>query len=217
MRLNRLKEIRAASGKTQIQAAEDMGTPIDTYRGWEQLKSSPRANELMMLADYFSCTVDDLLGRTLPKGAIPVIGDDSAFVMVRLYGSIAAGEAIEMIEEYELFPVPKPLVERHPEVFLLTVKGTSMDKVLPDGCYALIDPVQIDVINGQIYAITVNGYDATVKKLMPLNNGMRLVPQSTDETYQTQTLDFNNPDTEALRIIGRVVWYTVSFEHFDTE
>lgn len=215
-----IKAFRKQKQLTQEQLGEIAGVSGSAVSQWESSTSEPTIRSIEKLAQHFGVPKSEIFGEQFaqpPKDAIPVIGDDSAFVNVRLYGSIAAGEAIEMIENYEWFLVPKPLVEKHPEVFLLTVKGKSMDTVLPDGSYALVDPQQIDVIDNQIYVVTVNGHDATVKKLVKLNNGMRLIPASTDPTFKEQLLDFNEPETEQLRIIGRVIWYTISFDHLTGE
>jgi DNA-binding XRE family transcriptional regulator len=115
MRLVRLKEIRQGTGKTQDRVADDISMPINTYRSWEQLKSSPRSTELNMLADYFSCKVDDLFGRNIPKGAIPARGVEGATMLA--YGHIAAGEPIEMCEVIEEAEVPVTICERHPYAY----------------------------------------------------------------------------------------------------
>ncbi|MCL2631492.1 MAG: hypothetical protein FWD45_00130, partial [Coriobacteriia bacterium] len=60
--------------------------------------------------------VDALVGGTLRFK-----NDDPDYVDVPLFGSIAAGEPIEMITVDELFPVPRVLMEKHPNAFLLRV------------------------------------------------------------------------------------------------
>ncbi|MCL2756990.1 MAG: XRE family transcriptional regulator [Coriobacteriia bacterium] len=165
-------------------------------------------NTIVPFCQLLGIDVDALIGGTLRMK-----GEDPDYVDVPLYGRIAAGEPIEMIEDKEWFPVPRRIAEAHPNAILLIVCGSSMDKVLPDRTYALIDQNQIDVINGQIYALTINGYDATIKKLEKLNNGMRLIPVSSDPTYEVEVLDFNKPETDKLRIIGRVIWMTSPFDY----
>ena len=64
----------------------------------------------------------------------------------------------------------------------------------------------------QPYAVCVNGFDATVKRVRTLSNGFELVPDSTDPTYKPTVYDYGEPDTETVTVIGRVVWYTLPFE-----
>ena len=65
---------------------------------------------------------------------------NGGFVEVPLLGHIAAGVPIEMdvVEDHIL--APREIRRRHPNAFFLTVDGESMNNVLPNGCYALVDP-----------------------------------------------------------------------------
>ena len=143
---------------------------------------------------------------------IDVDSADRDYIDVPLYGSIAAGTPIEMMEVDDTFPIPTKMHERHPKAFLLKVEGRSMDRILPDGCYALIDPCETVEKSGDPYAVCVNGYDATIKRVRKLNNGFELVPDSTDPTYSVQTYNYNEPGTETITIIGRVVYYVLPFD-----
>lgn len=143
---------------------------------------------------------------------IEVGGDGSDYVDVPLYGSIAAGTPIEMMEVENTHPVPTKVHEMHPEAFLLKVEGESMNHILPNGCYALIDPCSDVEKDGKPYAVCVNGYDATIKRVKKLANGFQLVPDSTDPTYAVQTFNYNDPETETITIIGRVVYYVLPFD-----
>lgn len=134
------------------------------------------------------------------------------FVDVPLYGSIAAGTPIEMIEVDGTHPVPSKVCDRYPNAFLLKVEGDSMNRVLPDGCYALVDPCETVEDNGKPYAVCVNGYDATIKRVRKLNNGFELVPDSTDPTYTPKTYNYNEPGTETVTVIGEVVYYVLPFD-----
>ena len=87
-----------------------------------------------------------------------------------------------------------------------------MNRVLPNGSLALVDPDMREVVSGMVYAVCVNGYDATVKRVRRLENGVELVPDSTDPTFHPVVYDSTVPDTETITIIGRVVWYTVPFD-----
>lgn len=138
--------------------------------------------------------------------------NSSDFVEVPLYGSIAAGTPIEMIPVDETHPVPAKVMDKYPEAFLLRVKGRSMDKVLPDGCYALIDPCEEVERDNQPHAVCVNGYDATIKRVRNLANGIELDPDSTDPTFKPSIYDYGDENTEEITIIGRVVYYVLPFD-----
>lgn len=134
------------------------------------------------------------------------------FFDCNLYGSIAAGTPIEMIEVNETHPIPTEVHDRFPNAFLLKVSGESMNRVIPNGCYVLVDPCDTVEAEMQPYAVCVNGFDATVKRIRTLSNGFELVPDSTDPTYKPTVYDYGEPDTETVTVIGRVVWYTLPFD-----
>lgn len=136
-------------------------------------------------------------------------------VDVPLYGAIAAGTPIEMVPVEGSQPVPSEVRRRYPDAFLLKVEGDSMNKILPNGCYALVDPCATVERNGAPYAVCVNGYDATIKRVNRLNNGFELVPDSTDPTYCKQVFNYNEPDTQTITVIGEVVYFVLPFDwHF---
>ena len=155
--------------------------------------------------DWDTATLTDFKG-------LKVKGQSKDLVDVPLYGSIAAGTPIEMMEVEDTFPVPAKMHDAHPEAFLLKVEGESMNRILPNGCYALVDPCETVEENGAPYAVCVNGYDATIKRVRKLNNGFELVPDSTDPTYPVQTYNYNEPGTETITVIGRVVYYVLPFD-----
>lgn len=143
---------------------------------------------------------------------IEVGKNGNEFIDVPLYGAIAAGTPIEMIEIEDTFPVPTKVHDKHPDAFLLKVVGESMNRILPNGCYALVDPCDDVEVNGQPYAVCVNGFDATVKRVDKLANGFRLKPDSNDPTYTEHTYNYNEPDTEQITIIGKVVYYVLPYD-----
>lgn len=143
---------------------------------------------------------------------IEVGSDHSEFVDVPRVGAIAAGTPIEMVEVEDTHPVPAKVMEKYPDAFLLTVEGDSMNRVLPDGCYALIDPCDDVERDGQPYAVCVNGYDATIKRVRKLANGFELAPDSTDPTYKPKVYDYGEEGTERITVIGRVVYHVIPFD-----
>lgn len=81
--------------------------------------------------------------------------------------------------------MPNALLLRYPKAFYLRVKGESMNRVLPNGSYALVCPTS-EVVDGSVYAVSVGSSNATVKRVRKLNNGIALEPDSNDPTYKSQ-------------------------------
>jgi repressor LexA len=211
--LYELKSIRKKAGISQADAAKHFDVPLSTYRNWEQCKNIPRDNRTIKeLADYFQVSMEALYGYDAFEQGDLLEATDDKFVYVPRYGRIAAGDPLFMDEVQDHVLVPKEMARRHPHCFLLTIEGESMNRVLPNGCYALVDPEENDPVDGRAYAVCVNGYDATVKRVHPLEHGIELDPDSTDPTFHPMVYDETVEGTETVTIIGEVVWYTVPFD-----
>ena len=208
-----LKIVRKYAGLTQSQVANATGIPLGTLRRWEQGVNEPDMESVVKLAELYGVSTDTILGSRFAEDleGLERVAFTS-FSDVPLYGSIAAGVPIEMIAVDETHPIPDPVHNAYPDSFLLRVKGRSMDRVLPDGCYALIDPCKEVTKDGAAYAVAVDGDDATIKRVRKLANGFELVPDSTDPTYKPKVYDYGEEGTETVTVLGRVVWYCVPFD-----
>lgn len=133
------------------------------------------------------------------------------FYDVPLHGSIAAGSPIEMLPVDETHPIPMAVHEMYPDAFLLNVRGESMNRILPNGSMALVEPCESVDRDMDPYAVCVNGFDATVKRVRRLANGFELVPDSTDLTFKTTVYDYGVEGTDTVTVIGRVVWYCIPY------
>lgn len=185
-----------------------------TVSGWMN-GSMPRPKARKKLCKALNITEDDIISERSGMAAKRLSGHSittSGFVEVPLLGSIAAGTPMEMVETDESHPVPAKVMEKYPDAKLLKVKGNSMNRILPDGCYALVDPCEEVERDNQPYAVCVNGHDATIKRVHKLENGFELVPDSTDPTFKSQLFDYGEPDTETITVIGRVVYHVLPFD-----
>lgn len=202
----KIAEARIAKGWSQQDLADKMETTQQTIQRYESGARDIKSSVLIKLSAVLNVTISYLLG--LENASIP----NNSTVDVPLYGAIAAGTPIEMIEVEDTQPIPVQLHERYPDSFLLKVEGDSMDRILPNGCFALVDPCDDVTHDGDPYAVCVNGYDATIKRVRKLNNGFELVPDSNDPTYRPQTFNYNEPGTQTITVIGRVVYYVLPFD-----
>ena len=202
----KIAEARIAKGWSQQDLAERLGTTQQTIQRYESGARDIKSSVLVSLSRVLGVTISYLLG--MENASIP----NNSTVDVPLYGSIAAGTPIEMISSESSQPVPIEVQCRYPSAFLLRVRGESMNRVLPNGCFALIDPEQREPVNCKAYAVCVNGYDATIKRVRRLQNGFELAPDSLDPTYKPTVYDYGEPGTDTVTIIGRVVHYVLPFD-----
>lgn len=61
--MNRIRKLRMAKKVTQQIFADNLNVDRTTVSKWETNKSSPYAEKLKEVADYFDVTTDYLLGR----------------------------------------------------------------------------------------------------------------------------------------------------------
>lgn len=202
----KIAEARIAKGWTQTDLAKQIGTTQQQIARYESGENDVKSSVLVKMSKAMGVTIYYLLG--MENTALP----NNSTVDVPLYGSIAAGTPIEMMEVEDTQPVPVRVHEKYPDAFLLKVEGESMNRCLPNGCYALVNPCKEVEVNGAPYAVCVNGYDATIKRVNRLSNGFELVPDSTDPTYAKKTYNYNEPDTQTITVIGQVVYYVLPFD-----
>lgn len=202
---SKLKQYRKEAGLNVDQVGAALGKSGKTISAWEVGRGQPDGDQLIVLCRLFGKKISDFFGIE------PSVSSDS-YYDVPLYGAIAAGTPIEMIESEGTFPIPMAKHEEYPDAFLLRVEGESMNRVLPNGCYALVNPCSDVERDNQPYAVCVNGYDATIKRVHKLNNGFELVPDSTDPTFKPAIYDYGVEGTETITPIGRVVYYVLPFD-----
>ncbi len=106
-------------------------------------------------------------------------------INIPLIGSIAAGEAIEAIENTNDFiSVPSSMTSPNGKYFGLKVKGLSMiDEGIYDGDIAVIRKTN-NVENGKIAAVLTQDNEVTLKTVKFENNKVILVPAN--QSYQTK-------------------------------
>ena len=217
----RLRLLRKEAGYSQQRVADEVGISDTSYQNYEYGKRDIPGDVLKKLASLYKTSTDTILGTKYGKTlrAIRPVTDQD-MMDVPIYGTIAAGTPIEMLEIEDTFPISRSLLERlggideEGEVtfFLLRVEGESMNRILPNGCYALIKPCSDIDRDNQPYAVCVNGYDATIKRVHKLANGFELVPDSTDPTFKPKVYDYGEPGTDKITVIGRVVYYVLPFD-----
>ena len=211
----KIREFRTDIGLSASELGEKLDPPYKegSITSWERGRTQPDSEILIQLCKIFGKEIDEFYYLdSAYKIATSSTPDNDDFIDVPLLGRIAAGEAIEMDEVENTFPIPKVVYTRYPKSFLLTVDGESMNKILPNGCYALINPTKEVTKDNAPYAVCINGYDATIKRVHRLNNGFELVPDSTDPTFEPKVFNYNEPDTMTITPIGEVVWYTLPYD-----
>ena len=107
-----------------------------------------------------------------PVGADPA-GEGLTLPML---GVVAAGVPIEAIEVEERIAVPRELVRKPDNSFVLRVRGDSMiDEQIRDGDYVIVER-RSDARDGDTVVAVLRGEEATLKKFQRRGSVVRLVP-----------------------------------------
>lgn len=216
---NALTVLRRKNGIETAEAmAEKLGMPVWTYRNYENGKTPLTLDLAWRIADILHCSIDEVGGyaESSEPDAVKVefLEEDSHYIYLPILGDIAAGKPIEVMQTGLTYPIPKEITEMYPndDLVLVRIDGESMNNILPNRALALVrlcDTVEHD---GKPYALYVNGYDMTIKRVFTLENGFKLVPDSNDPTFHEEVFDYSKEGTESIKIAGEVVWMAMPFD-----
>ena len=169
-------------------------------KAWLSGEKEPNMGQVRKLADYLGVNISDIIGEGYkePKGvSIPVLGKVIAGVPI---------EAIEDIIDYEEIDAE---MAKSGEFFALQISGDSMEPKFSAGDVVIVRK-QPTIESGQIAIVRVNGYDATVKKVLINDGGITLVPFNT-AAYEPIFYSKKQIQELPVEIAGRVVELRAKF------
>lgn len=135
---------------------------------------------------------------------IPSNKQTSYVAYKELKGAIAAGVPLEMFEVPDSVQVPVDVDRAFPNAYFLVVRGDSMNKIISEGMYVLINPCE-ELNNGEIGVIRVNGTEATLKRFYKMGDYIMLQPESTNPEHKSQIYT-SKEEIESISILGKLVW-----------
>lgn len=205
--MNRIKELRKATGKSMRKVAAELDIPYTTYVNYEKCEREPNSEMLIILADYFGVSIDYLIGRSddptpilidseirLPSNIHPI-----STVSLPLLGNVACGEPIFAEENVETYIDAEEGTQAD---FCLRVKGDSMINArIFDGDIIFVKKQDM-VDDGEIAVVLIDD-EATVKRVYydRDNNVITLVPEN--PTYKP--MRYAGADLDTVRILGKVL------------
>jgi SOS-response transcriptional repressor LexA len=197
MKRQRLIDARKARKLTQEAIAERMGVSVAQVSRWENGHDGIPSQRLDALVSAYEAPLDALLGGGGAEGdTVTITGSQVRWVP--LVGKAPAGNWREAIE-VPLGEVAVRADKAGKNAFAVEIDGDSMDLILPEGGWAVVDPDQRHFFDGRVYLVR-NGDDATLKRYR--SNPARLEPVSSNDSHEPIYLT-----GEPIKIIGRVVAY----------
>ena len=189
------KNIKYYMSRNNIRPTDICGKfPMATFSDWINAKTYPRIDKIELMANYFGIEKSDLVEEKrvrIKKG-----------VTINVLGRVAAGIPLEAIENIiDTEEITEELAKTG-NFFGLQIHGDSMIPNICDGDIVIVRQ-QEDAENGEIVIATVNGTDATCKRLRKYKGGIELI--ANNPTYEP--LDFSNKEIieKPVKIIGKVI------------
>lgn len=183
---NRIRALREAAGWSRKALAEMIGT---TPNQLVKLENGDRR-----LSDHWA----DRLARPLGIQAYELMMPEDVPVhmrMIPLIGEVSCGNWKEAVETTGR-RVPSLFGGKNS--FALEPTGDSMDKLIPQGGFVVVDPDQLGLESGKAYVIMNPDGEATAK--LYRDHPPRLEPCSTNEEHQPVLVG-----EQHFRVIGRIV------------
>lgn len=143
----------------------------------------------------------------IPKNKRPIWMPDlealdilvDGMVEIPLLGWVAAGQPVDLTEEYERVAIPANMVRRNS--YALRVRGHSMiDDNIQDGDIIVIEKRET-ALNGQSVIAMINGETVTLKKFYIEREGIRLQPANPDMA----PIYLHNQEVQILGIVTGVI------------
>ena len=186
-------------GISVYQLAKATGISSSTFSDWKNGRSTPKADKLARIADYFGVGLDELLGTASGQRS-----EESSYrslrakKMIPVIGVIRAGTPI--VTDETLLGREFADVDDSEEYFFLQVCGDSMKNCgIVEGTFVLFHKQQY-AENGDIVACLVDGESATVKRFHKQNHRIILSPENED--YEPIVLLPDDFEMGRARILG---------------
>ena len=202
MNYERFDSLLRQHNTTVYRVSKETGIAPSTFSDWKSGRSTPKADKLLRIADYFGISTDTLFGsevgeKTDLSGYLSV----RARKMVPVVGEIRAGSPI--LTDDSVLGVEFADVEEAQEYFYLRVRGDSMKDVgIVENSLVLFHR-QDYAEDGDIVACLVDGESATVKRFEKKNHRIVLSPEN--EAYSPIVLTPEDFETGRSRILGVAV------------
>ena len=149
-----------------------------------------------------------LMGFDVPMAETILTAKSSKGVAINVLGRVAAGIPIEAVEEIIDTEEITEELARTGSFFGLQIHGDSMEPKFSEGDVVIVRQ-QNDAESGDIVIATVNGDNATCKRLKKYETGIALL--STNPDYDPMIFSNEEIESKPVKIIGKVVELRAKF------
>ena len=208
-----LKQLRESRDVTILKLSEISGVANGTIGDIERGKSNGSKKTLEKLANALklnSIEKDELytafLGRkvneseTLKSNA--TILEEETLISIPVMAKASAGNGYLNFSNQPLY---NKLIRKngfHEHCYLIEVSGNSMEPLIQDGAYVVVDPYQTDYIEGKVYVIKYAD-EVYIKRVILKSEAKVMILKSINPDYEDIYIPADQSDQ--IKIIGRAV------------
>ncbi len=199
-----IKKKRLELGLTLEEVGQAVGVGKSTVKKWEDgYIANMRRDKIAKLSAVLQLDPVCFIEHNSSGNLRPLTAPLTAGAVIPVLGKVPAGVPIEAIEDIiDEIELPAKLASDSHEYFALLVSGDSMYPEYLDGDIIIVRR-QESAETGDDVVAYVNGYDATLKRLIRSPKGITLRPLNT--TYAPQTFTNDQILDLPIRIAGIVV------------
>lgn len=199
----RLQEARQKAGfQSAAEAAQRFGWGYSTYASHENGQRGLRLDAARRYAKAFNVSVSWLLSGN--EGDRPASNDPIPLTTIPVVGRIAAGvwtdaDAYQYEDETRIPAAPSPDYPASVQI-AMAVDGTSMNKLMPDGSYAIGVPFEHarPLRNNDVIALRRERgglVETTVKRYVEKDGKQLFMPESDDPKHQAP-VELSSPESD---------------------
>lgn len=221
-----LMRLLQENNMTRVDLAKILNVSESTVGKWILKKSMPRMGMIEDIAEYFNVKKSDILEYKDVKSvgyynsdkgnSVRYIGEESS-IYNYFPVSVSAGplENIEAQSDCISVSLPNSLLGKYAgkkDIIILKVNGESMNNIIPDGSFIVVDTSrkQVSDINDRDIVVFAENGSYSLKRYINDKNNQRFLfkPDSTDDTFTP--IEVSYEESINLKLIGRVVKYVVN-------
>lgn len=198
----KLKKLRTDQGysmedmKNRLNKKYDLKISKSMISRWENGVSEPVNTYLAAYAKEFNLDLNELLGIDLHQ-------EPDGYITIKVYGEVPAGipiEAIENIEDSEDLSLKDYSPSK--QYIGLKVSGDSMYPDYLEGDNVIVE-VTSEFYSGQDCVVYVNGYNATLKKVIK-NDDNTITLKPINPVYPPRTYGENDDPIKILGVVREI-------------
>lgn len=137
---------------------------------------------------------------TLKSNATILPSEDFISIPVRAKASAGNGYL-----NFSNEPLYNKLIRKngfHEHCYLIEVSGNSMEPLIQDGAYVVVDPYQTDYIEGKVYVLKYAD-EVYIKRVLLKSEANLMILKSINPDYED--IYITGDESEQIKIIGRAV------------